>query len=389
MPHDPLHWILAALQQLDEQGVRRFRPATVDPAVATAAPHLNFASNDYLNLSRDPRVVSAAAAALRDSGSVGAGASALVTGRTPWHEALERCLARFEHQPAAILFPTGYAANQGVIAALAGPGDTVYCDRLNHASLVDGCRLSRARLRIYRHDDLAGLRRELDRPGSGRRLIVTDALFSMDGDLAPLPDLCDLADEFDALLVVDEAHGTGVFGAQGRGVAEFLGVEARVGVRIGTLSKAVGAMGGFVAGSEMLVNWLWNRGRTQMFSTALPPAVCAAAAAALVIIETEPWRRQQLHDLSTHFATGLAAAGLTTVRGANGPIFPVLVNTPERAMHAAAQLAARGLIVAPIRPPTVPRGTSRLRITLQCGHTRDALDELLATLMQTLANNSG
>src|SRR5262249_28577685 len=198
----------------------------------------------------------------------GAAASALVCGRTPWHVQLEDRLARFERQPAAVLFPTGFAANVGTIGALAGPGDMIFSDRLNHASLIDGCRLCGARIHIYSHDDLTELSRGLRGPPAGRRLIVTDSLFSMDGDLAPLAQLCELAERHGAMLVVDEAHATGVFGEGGRGVAEQLGIEERALVRIGTLSKAVGALGGFVAGPQSLTDWLWNRSRPQIYSTA-------------------------------------------------------------------------------------------------------------------------
>src|SRR5262249_6841151 len=218
-------------------------------------------SNDYLNLAHDARVVAAARETL-DRAGVGATASALVCGRSSWHARLEERLALFEGQPAALLFPTGFAANAGTIGALAGPDDTVFSDRLNHASLIDGCRLSRASVHVYSHDDLAVLARALqDVPTAGRRLIVTDAVFSMDGDLAPLTDLCDLARRHGAILLVDEAHATGVFGERGRGAAEFMGVEDGALVRVGTLSKAVGAMGGFVTGSQSLIEWLWNRAR--------------------------------------------------------------------------------------------------------------------------------
>ncbi|HAH45397.1 MAG TPA: 8-amino-7-oxononanoate synthase, partial [Planctomycetaceae bacterium] len=256
---------------------------------------VNLSSNDYLNLAHDPRLISAAAASLEEMG-VGARASALVSGRTVWHARLEQRLAEFERTEAAILFPSGYAANLGVMSAIAGEGDTIYCDRLNHASPLDGCRLAGAKFRVYRHDQLEKLKRELEKQtGTGRTIIVTDSIFSMDGTWAPLVELCELADQYHACLVIDEAHATGVWGTTGRGLAEQLNVEARVTIRIGTLSKGVGAMGGFVAGSVSLVDWLWNRVRTQIYSTALPPAICAAACESLQIIEAEPERRQQLH----------------------------------------------------------------------------------------------
>lgn len=291
-------WMSAELDSLATVGLRR-RQRVVRPLPGGACEidgrrMWNFASNDYLGLAGDSRVIAAAHAALSESG-VGSRASALVTGRTEWHARLEETLARFEGQEAAILFPTGYAANVGTIAALVEDDDVVFCDRLNHASLIDGCRLSGAKLRVFRHSELDTLERELSKSADfRRRLIVTDAVFSMDGDVAPLRKLCDLAERFDAEVLVDEAHGTGVFGKYGRGVCEELEVENRVAVRVGTLSKAVGTLGGFVAGPQTLIDWLWNKARPQVFSTALPPAVCAAATAAIEIIQAEPERRAKL-----------------------------------------------------------------------------------------------
>lgn len=355
-------------------------------AVVSGKKLKNFAANDYLNLAHDPRVIAAATAALAEGGA-GASASALITGRTRWHAALEERLAAFEGQPQALLFPTGFAANLGTVSALAGAGDAVFCDRLNHASLVDGCRLSGARLRVYRHDDLEGLRREL-RKGAGfrRRLIVTDSLFSMDGDAAPLVDLCDIADQFESMLLVDEAHATGIFGPGGRGLAELAGVEQRNTVRVGTLSKALGSMGGFVTGSADLIEWLWNRSRSNMYSTALPPACCAAALASLQIIDDEPWRRERVLELSAELRRQLGQSGIATPEGVVGPIIPVILNSPDRATHVAAQLEERGFLVAAIRPPTVPRGTSRLRITLNCSQTTADLRGLTDALLEVLAS---
>jgi 8-amino-7-oxononanoate synthase len=300
---------------------------------------------------------------------------------------LEERLAAFERQEAAVLFPTGYAANVGTIAALAGPDDLVCLDRLNHASLVDGCRLSRAKLMVYRHDRLDRLARGLKKAATRRRrFIVTDSVFSMDGVLAPLRALCELAEKFDATLVVDEAHATGVFGEQGRGVAEQQGVEDRVPVRVGTLSKAVGTLGGFVAGSQPLVDWLWNTARTQMFSTALPPAVCAAATAAIDVIETEPWRRQRLWALADRLRQQLAGARIRTVPNSVGPIVPVLIGLPEQALAAAGRLEEAGFLVPAIRPPTVPRGTSRLRISVSCGHREEDVDRLAEAVVAAVIN---
>jgi 8-amino-7-oxononanoate synthase len=344
----------------------------------------NLSSNDYLNLAHDPRVIAAAKDALDDAG-VGAGASALVSGRSPWHEQLEATICDFEGTEAAILFPSGYAANVGTVSSLVSDQDVVFCDRLNHASLVDGCRMSGARLRVYRHDRLEVLERELAKSsGGGRRWIVTDTVFSMDGDLAPLPELCNLAERFDACLIVDEAHGTGVFGANGRGVCEHFGVEDRVAVRVGTLSKAIGTLGGFAACSNAVRDWLWHSARTQVFSTALPPAICAAATKSFDLIRDEPERREHLHALSREFR-GLVSGRLCT--DGDGPIVPVRTDEPEAAQRQAATLLKNGFLVGAIRPPTVPRGTSRLRICLTAACGQEELGRL-ATLLENTSDAS-
>jgi 8-amino-7-oxononanoate synthase len=348
---------------------------------------VNFASNDYLDLAHDPRVIAAAREALESAGA-GATASALVTGRTEWHARLEQRLAEFEGHEAAILFPTGYAANLGTITALVGSEDVVFCDRLNHASLIDGCKLSGARLRVYRHTQLDKFQRELEKSaGYRRRLIVTDSLFSMDGVPAPLVELCDLAERFDAALLIDEAHATGLFGEQGRGLAELHGIEEHLSlIRIGTLSKGLASLGGFVTGSQQLIDWLWNRARPQMFSTALPPSACAAAIAAIDIIEQEPQRRQQLLSTCEAFRQRLTTVGLDVPEGGIGPIIPILLNDPARAVATASKLEKVGFLVAAIRPPTVPTGTSRLRITLTAGHGCEIVGKLFDAICPIVDN---
>ncbi|HEX6987487.1 MAG TPA: 8-amino-7-oxononanoate synthase [Planctomycetaceae bacterium] len=374
-----LPWLADALAAIARDGLRRPRREArrlgngrIEIGGRTL---VDFASNDYLGLANDPEVVAAAREAL--AGGVGSGASALVSGRTPHHAALEAVLAAFEGQEDAILFPTGYAANVGTVAALAGPGDVIFCDRLNHSCLVDGCRLSGASFRVYRADRLAQLERHLAAAaGSGRRWIVTDGVFGMDGVVAPLAGLCDLADRYDAALIVDEAHGTGVLGDRGRGACERCGVEDRVAVRTGTLSKAVGALGGFVAGPRELTEYLWHRSKTQMFSTALPPAVCAAAAAAVRLIESQPDRRERLARLADRLRGRLRSSDLDVPGDAGVPIVPVILGEPERAVAAGAELERRGFAVAVIRPPTVPRGTARLRISLSAAHNEGTVDAL-------------
>ena len=379
-------WISEELTALESAGLRRgrrvVRPLPGGACEIDGRRLWNFAGNDYLGLAGDPRVIAAAQTAIADAG-VGARASALVIGRTEWHARLEQALAKFEGQESAILFPTGYAANVGTIAALVDQNDVVFSDRLNHASLIDGCRLSGAKLRVFAHSDLDTLERELHNAAEfRRRLIVTDAVFSMDGDLARLRELCDLAERFEADVLVDEAHGTGVFGEHGRGVCEQLGVEDRIAVRVGTLSKAIGTLGGFVAGSQSLVDWLWNKARPQVFSTALPPAICAAATAAVEIIRSEPKWRKQLWKNCEFVRFELANRGIAVVANSSGPIIPIVIGDPESVIVAQRRLEERGCLVAAIRPPTVPQGTARLRVSLSAAHDESALKTLVAALQE-------
>lgn len=389
MPASRLHvldWIDAELAQLAAAGLlrrrRSVRPLPGGMCEVERRRLWNFAANDYLDLACEPRVLAAAQHALTDAGA-GATASALVSGRTPWHAALEQEVARFLRTEAALLFPTGYAANVGALSALAGEEDAIFCDRSNHASLLDGCRLSGAQFRVYRHDDLGGLTRALERATARRSWIVTDTLFSMEGDLAPLAELCEIADRYEAGLIIDEAHALGALGPTGRGGAELANVEARVPVRIATLSKAFGSLGGSVAGEKRLIDWLWNRARPQMFSTALPPSACSAATAALQIADAEPERRARLAERGSQLRSGLRAMELETTSNI-GPIVPVIVGSAERVMQIAAGLESAGFLVGAIRPPTVPRNTSRLRITLNASQPPQAIDDLLAALAKLL-----
>jgi 8-amino-7-oxononanoate synthase len=381
---DPLDWLDDALADLDRRALRRtltarWGPQRGDTIEIDGKTLVNFGSNDYLGLAADPAIIAAIRGALTESGW-GAGASPLITGRCAEHAQLERELAAFEGTEAALLFPTGYAANMGTITALVGKGDAIYSDALNHASIIDGCRLSGAAVQIYRHRDLCHLSELLtQKTDFRRRLIVTDSLFSMDGDIAPLAELAPLAREFGAMLMVDEAHATGVFGQCGRGVCEALGVEELIPIRVGTLSKALGSMGGFVAGSQQLIDWLTNRARPFFFSTAAPAPVAAAGRKALEIVQHEPERRTRLIEMASEFRRRLAAGGLACATSAS-QIIPVVLGDPSRTMAAAAELRRRGFFVPGIRPPSVPAGHSLLRISLTALHTEQQLDDLVAAL---------
>jgi 8-amino-7-oxononanoate synthase len=345
-------------------------------AVWHGRPLVNFGANDYLGLAGS-RLVAAVRDALPRVGW-GSGASPLVTGRGTLHAELETALAQFEDTEAALLFSSGYAANVGTVAALVGKEDVVFSDAKNHASLIDGCRLSGARVVVYSHRDIASLRDLLQNAsGFRRRLIVTDSLFSMDGDLAPLADLATLAEEHDAMLLVDEAHATGVFGEHGRGVCEHAGVEAGVHVRVGTLSKALGSIGGFVVGRQSLIEWLANRARPYVFSTAAPDATAAAALEALRIVRDEPHRRRELLQHATELRATFANQGWR-LGDTQSQIIPLFVGDPQRTMRLMDTLLDRGLFVPGIRPPSVPEGESLLRISLSYAHTSEMQAQLLS-----------
>ncbi|HJT30844.1 MAG TPA: 8-amino-7-oxononanoate synthase [Pirellulales bacterium] len=380
MDDNPLDWLNNGLSALAAGDLLR-RLVTHDGPQAAALSiagreYINFGSNDYLGLVADPRLAAAARLALDEEGC-GSGASPLVVGHARSHERLERRLAEFEETEAALVFNSGFAANVGAITALVGPGDAVFSDALNHASLIDGCRLSRAAVHVYPHGDWCAVERLLcETTGVRRRLIVTDSVFSMDGDLAPLVELAGLAQRHGCMLLVDEAHATGVLGHHGRGACELLGVERQVSVRIGTLSKALGCAGGFVCGPRSLIDWLVNRARSYVFSTALPPAIAAAAVAALNIVRDEPWRRERLLDQSRRLAEALRKQGWN-VGPTESQIIPVLVGDSRRALELSAALAERGVWAPAIRPPSVPSGAARLRISLSYAHGEEALEKLL------------
>jgi 8-amino-7-oxononanoate synthase len=347
---------------------------------------VNFCSNDYLGLAIHPEVTQALQQAAARYG-LGSGASAYVTGWNAEHQALEEALADFVQRPRALLFSTGYQCNLGVIQALIGRGDEVYSDALNHASLIDGCRLSGATIRRYAHADTAELARQLAEPAAGQRLIVSDGVFSMDGDTAPLAGLAALAARHDAALLVDDAHGFGVAGPQGRGSLAALGLGTdEVPVLVATLGKALGGFGAFVAGAEDLIEYLVQRTRTAIFTTAMPPALAAAMRTSLRLLQAEEWRRAQLHALIVRFRAGSRQLGLP-VADSSTAIQPLIVGDADKALRLSAALQARGFLVGAIRPPTVPPGTSRLRITLSAAHSEQQLDALLEALALSIKEN--
>ncbi|MGB7931219.1 MAG: 8-amino-7-oxononanoate synthase [Gammaproteobacteria bacterium] len=345
--------------------------------------YLSFCSNDYLGLANHPEVVAAFHRGLDEYGA-GSGAAHLISGHSRAHHALEEELADFVGCPRALLFSTGYMANLGVVSALAGHGDRVFEDQANHASLLDGARLSGARLIRYRHGDCAALEQRLADAPTGEYLVATDGVFSMDGDLAPLPGLAELAAAHEAWLLVDDAHGLGVIGPGGRGTAAHYGLApAQVSILMGTLGKAFGTFGAFVAGSEALVEMLIQEARTYIYTTAPPPAAAAATRAALRLVREQDWRREQLQALVRRFREGAAQLGLE-LADSSTPIQPLVVGEAAAALHLSEALRVRGLLIGAIRPPTVPPGSARLRITFSAAHSEAQVDRLLDALEQLI-----
>jgi len=374
--------IQARLDELRELGLYRRTRLVSGPqgprVVLDGKPVLLLCSNNYLGLADHPAVREAAAdAALR--WGVGAGASRLVSGTMTVHRRLEQRIAEFKDTDAALLFGSGYLANSGVVSALAGPGEVVYSDELNHASIVDGCRLARAETVVYRHADVEHLEWCVRQAGGRRGVVVTDSVFSMDGDVAPLAELCDLADEHDLRLVVDEAHGTGALGPGGRGAVAEAGLEGRVDVIVGTLGKALGSYGAFAACSARMAEYLTNRARSFIFSTALPPPVVAAALAALDLLGEQPRRVEKLQANAEVLRAELAREGFD-VAGSTTQVVPVVVGDAGLAVRVCEAALERGVFAQAIRPPTVPDGTSRLRLAVMASHTKTELRDAARVL---------
>jgi 8-amino-7-oxononanoate synthase len=373
----------ADLSALETAGLKRRRRKLEAPcgplAVVDGRQLISFCSNDYLGLANDPALIAAACAGAKTWG-VGSGASHLVSGHQAPHEALEQKLAAFTGFPRALLFSTGYMANLGIVPALVGRGDAVFSDKLNHASLIDAIQLSRAESKRYPHADLAALEHLLAASKARRKLILTDAVFSMDGDLAPLPALLALAERFDAWLVIDDAHGFGVLGPQGRGsLAHFALPQSQRVIYMGTLGKAAGASGAFVGAHEAIIEWLLQRARTYIFTTGSSPLIACALLTSLELIERGDARRQHLWQLTAQLRDGLAETRWQLLPSPTA-IQPVIIGDNFEALRIANALYERGLWVPAIRPPTVPKDTARLRVSLSAAHTTQQVQQLIDAL---------
>jgi len=341
--------------------------------------YLSFCSNNYLGLANNPLVIKAVKDAVGKYGW-GAGASRLVSGNMRLHEVLEGEISKFKGKEASIVFPTGYMANIGTISSLVSKGDLVICDKLNHASIIDGCRLSGADFRVYPHCDMKKLENVLKKATKySRKLIVTDTVFSMDGDIAPLPDIVRIAHKYKAMVMADEAHGTGVFGKRGGGVVEHFNLSKKIDIVMGTLSKAVGSLGGYVSGDEDLINFLRNKARPFMYTTALPPAVCAASIAGIKLIQKNPLLRKSLWNNVRYLKKELDLLNFN-LNPSESPIISILIGDAKKAVNVSKLLYKRDILIPAIRPPTVPTRSSRLRMTVMSTHTRKDLERLLEVL---------
>lgn len=378
----------AALQrELDQraaQGLHRYRRALETPQgvhiTVDGKPYLSFCSNDYLGLANHEPLIAALQQGARDYGA-GSGASHLVSGHSSAHHELEQQLAAFVGKPAALTFSTGYLANLGAVQALVGRGDAVFADKLNHASLNDAMLLSRAEVQRYRHNDMAQLEAQLASSTARRKLVITDAIFSMDGDIAALPELLALCDRYDAWLYVDDAHGFGVLGAQGRGSLSHFGLASPRIIYMATLGKAAGVAGAFVAAEPVVIDTLVNHARSYVYTTASPPALAAAVQHSLQLIAAEDWRRERLHELIAQLRVALAGMPWQLMVSET-PIQPLLVGGNADAVALSDGLRERGIWVPAIRPPTVPQGTARLRISLSAAHDAQDVAQLAEALRE-------
>lgn len=369
------------IAQLKEAGVFRYprvlEGAQEPRAIFDGREVINLSSNNYLGLANHPVLRRAALEAVERYGA-GSASVRTIAGTMAQHTEFERRIAQFKRTEAALVFQSGFTANSGTVSALLGREDVIVSDELNHASIIDGARLSRATIKVYPHKDVAALRRHLaDSKGARRVLVITDGVFSMDGDIAPLPDIVEAAEEYGAIMMVDDAHSSGVLGENGRGTVDHFGLHGRVHIQIGTLSKAIGVLGGYVAGDKKLIDYLVHRARPLLFSTSHPPAVTAACMAALDMLQSDPDLIGRLWDNTDYFRDGLARLGFD-VSGSETPIIPVIVGEDERAMQLSDRLFEEGVFAQGIAFPTVPRGKARVRTIVTAAHARSDLDAALA-----------
>jgi glycine C-acetyltransferase len=376
MRQDPLSYLSAELDSLKQQGLyRHLRVLDDEQKPSTTVDHrhvVNLSSNNYLGLTTHPRLRERALQAIERLG-VGTGSVRTIAGTMDIHMELERRLAEFKQTEAVVVFQSGFTANAGTVSSILTKDDVVISDELNHASIIDGCRLSRAEIKVFPHKDVEAARQILRTlPPAQRKLLITDGVFSMDGDLGALPDLCELAEQFGCIMMVDDAHASGVFGRNGRGTIDHFGVHGRVDIQVGTLSKAIGALGGYVAGSRALIDFLYHRARPFLFSTSHPPPVAAACIAAIDVLLEEPELIDRLWDNTRFFKAGLTQLGFNTGMS-ESPITPVIVGDAARAMALSDRLFARGVFAQGIGFPTVARDKARVRTIVTATHTREEL----------------
>jgi len=380
MRADPLKFLSDELDSLKQQGLyRKLRVLESEQAAHATFDHksvVNLSSNNYLGLTTHPKLRQAALDAVHEYGA-GSGSVRTIAGTMELHMELERRLAAFKNVESVVVFQSGFAANAGTVAAILTKEDVVVSDELNHASIIDGCRLSRATIKVFPHKDVYAARKILaELPAGQRKLLITDGVFSMDGDLGALPALCDVAEEFGAIMMVDDAHASGVFGRQGRGTIDHFTCHGRVDIQVGTLSKAIGVLGGYVAGTTAFIEFLYHRARPFLFSTSHPPAVAAACIAALDVLENEPQWMERLWENTRLFKAGLQTLGFNTGRS-ESPITPVIVGEAPLAMQMSDKLFEAGVFAQGIGFPTVARGQARLRTIVTATHTRDDLQYAL------------
>ena len=386
---DPLAYLAGELDELKRKGTY-FRLRVLQDEQAAVCTFdgkrvINLASNNYLGLATHPKLREAAVEATRKYG-VGSGAVRTIAGTMSLHLQLEEKIARFKNVEACVVFQSGFVANAGTVSAVLGKEDTIISDELNHASIIDGCRLSRAKILVFRHKDMAHAEEQLAsvQHQAGRKLLTTDGVFSMDGDIGPLPQLCDLAEKYGAIMMVDDAHASGVLGRNGRGTVDHFGVHGRVDIQVGTLSKAIGALGGYVCGTRELIEFLYHRGRPFLFSTSHPPAVAATCIAAFDVLEQEPERIRQLWTNTNFFKRelgnlGFNIGGVNTPRSET-PITPIITGEGKLAMEFSRELFEQGVMATGIAFPTVPEGTARIRTIVTATHTQEQLEQALEVM---------